>query len=358
MTPVRACFLTLALLLTTGGLAMALSPSVTNVTVLQRVAMNLAQKQRPDGAIIYTDDRIQPYFANIAAAGALRTGMTTVDVKAWMRWYVARSAEPNPWRIAGAITDYAIAENGAIRSTNEADSIDSYAATFVSLTATAWLVGDTSTRAYVTGIHHDIERIAGAIDAVRDRDGLTWALPGYRLKYLMDNSEVYQGLVDLAMLRREAFGDLAGAIQASSQAMQIKAAINAGYWDAKRGIFALALDENGAYVWPEPGDFMEDGTAQLFPILHGVVDPASQPAQAAYHRFSVKFPTWPTLVKPDEFPWASVGFVALQMGDLARARTYAASVQHQYGDAFPYPWYCAESGWYLRLLAGLEELNA
>jgi hypothetical protein len=318
------------------------------------VGQNLAQQQRADGAILYTSTRVDPYFANIAAIGAIRGGVDLLDVKRWMQWYVAHSSDPNPWRIPGAITDYDVTADGTLRTSGEADSVDSYAATFISLAATAWRVGDAPLRAYVAGIRSDIERIASAMDAVSDNDGLTWALPNYRLKYLMDNSEVYRGLSDLTTLRAQAFGDLAGAARASSHALHVQAAIRTRYWDAKRGLFALALDDIGAKVWPKAGDFMEDGTSQLFPILHGVIEPTSPQAQIAYRRFSEAFPDWPTLEKPDTFPWASVAFVALQMNDVSRARTFATTVQKRYAPEFAYPWYCAESGWYVRVLLGLD----
>jgi len=326
----------------------------TTMPELHQIAQHLAQQQRADGAILYTNTRIEPYFANLAAIGAVRGGVDLPEVKRWMQWYVARSADPNPWRIPGAITDYDVAPNGAVHTTGGADSVDSYAATFISLAATAWREGDPPLRDYVAGIRGDIERIAAAMDAVSDGDGLTWALPAYRLKYLMDNSEVYRGLVDLATLRGQAFGDLTGAMRASSHALRVQAALRARYWDGKRGLFALALDERGAKVWPTPGNWMEDGTSQLFPILHGVIEPTSREAQIAYERFSEHFPNWPFLEKPDAFPWASVAFVALQMNDVRRARTYAQAVQKRYAPGFAYPWYCAESGWYVRLLLGLE----
>ena len=351
MKTVCACLLMTAMLLFTCRPGDA---ATTGVNELHRVAQSLAEQQRADGAILYTKTRVDPYFANIAAIGALRSGVDTIDVQRWMEWYVARSKDRNPWSLPGAITDYDVAPNGALRTTREADSVDSYAATFVSLAATAWRAGDAPLRAYVAGIRGDVERIASAMDAVADRDGLTWALPDYRLKYLMDNSEVYRGLIDLATLRAEAFGDLAGSVRASSRALRVQDAIRARYWDAKRGLFALALDERGNKVWPKPGNFMEDGTSQLFPILHGVIDPASDQAQIAYRRFSDAFPGWAQLDKPDTFPWASVAFVALQMNDLSRARTFVDTVQARFAHGFAYPWYCAESGWYVRVLLGLD----
>jgi hypothetical protein len=316
------------------------------------VAQSLAQQQRADGAILYTSTQVNPYFANIAAIGAVHGGLDLLNVQRWMQWYVARSNDANPWGLAGAITDYNVAADGSLQTTGEADSVDSYAATFLSLAAAAWREGDPGLRAYVAGLRADVERIASALVAVSDTDGLTWALPTYRMKYVMDNSEVYQGLLDLATLRTQAYGDLTGGMRASAQALQIQTAISSSYWDAGRGAFAVALDASGVKTWPMAGDW-QGATAQLFPILHGVVAPSSSPARTAYARFSTAFPGWPNLQKPDEYPWVSVAFVALQMNDLTRASTYANAIQQQYVPGFAYPWYCAESGWYVRLLLGL-----
>ena len=340
----------------TDGLARSAAGAGSNValvTDLSGVARSLASQQRSDGAILYTATQVEPYYANIAAIGAVHAGVDLASVQQWMQWYVTRSKDPNPWSISGAITDYNVAANGTLESAGEADSVDSYAATFISLAATAWREGDAPLRAYVTGLQTDIDRIASAIDAVTDVDGLTWALPDYQLKYVMDNSEVYRGLVDLAALRTQVFGDVAGGMSAAAHALQIQTAIQGEYWKPSRGAFALALDASGNKIWPKAGNWY-DQTTQLWPILHGVVAPSSQPAQIVYGSFSNAFPGWPTLQKPDPFPWASVALVALQMNDAGRASTYVASVQARYSPHFAYPWYDAESGWYARVLLGLD----
>ena len=175
----------------------------------QRVASVLSLTQRADGAIPYTATVVNPYFANIAATGAARTSSDLTAVQQWIAWYVARSRDANPWGIAGAITDYAILPNGTLQSAGSADSVDAYAATFLTLVSTAWQYGNAGLRAYVQNIRPDVERIASAIDAVTDADGLTWALPAYRMKYVMDATEVYAGFNDLALLRLNAYGDVA-----------------------------------------------------------------------------------------------------------------------------------------------------
>jgi hypothetical protein len=321
-------------------------------TQVQLIATNLAGQQRSDGGILYTSTQINPYFANIAATGAVHGGVDLINVQQWMQWYVAHSTAPNPWSLPGAITDYNVASNGALSSAGSADSVDSYAATFITLAAAASREGSPQLRAYVAGLHTSIELIASVIDAVTDADGLTWALPTYKEKYLMNNSEVYHGLVDLAYLRSQVYSDAAGSMRASAHALQVQASIGSEMWSASLNEFAVALDNGGNLTWPQAGKW-QDGASQLFPILHGVIAPTSSFAQSAYTQFTTEFPGWPSLQKPDEYPWADIAFVALVMNDVSRATTYSNAVQQQYSPGFAYPWYCAESGWYIRILNGL-----
>jgi hypothetical protein len=328
------------------------SANSAGATDFQAVASSLASSQRADGAIPYTRTVVNPYFANIAATGAARTGQDATSVRQWIAWYVLRSRDANPWGIAGAITDYTIQKNGTLQSSGSADSVDAYAATFLTLVATTWQFGDANARAYVQSIQSDVNRIASAIDAVTDSDGLTWALPTYQMKYVMDASEVYAGLNDLATLRSAAYGDLAGALAASQHAATVRAAIVGKYWSATRGTFAVAIDATGAATLPDPASWADTMT-QLAPILHGVIAPSASMSAGIYSRFNTAFPSWTSLIKPDEYPWASVAFVALLMNDAPRAAAYRQAVDAVYVPQFVYPWYCAETGWYLRVIDGI-----
>ena len=333
--------------------ATAAPPANTaGVTDFQAVAGTLAASQRSDGAIPYTATLVSPYFANIAATGAARTGTDLASVRAYIAWYITRSHDANPWGIAGAITDYTILAGGALQSSGGADSIDSYAATFLTLVATAYANGDGTTRTYVQSIQSDVERIASAIDAVTDTDGLTWALPAYRIKYVSDQSEVYAGFIDLATLRGSAYGNVAGALTASQRAATLRATIVSTFWSDARGTFAVGMDASNTALLPSTTSW-SDQTSELAPILHGVVAPSASAAQRVYANFNAAFPNWAALIKPDEYPWVSVAYVALMMNDTARATAYRSAAAAQYMPKYAYPWYCAESGWFLQLVDGL-----
>jgi hypothetical protein len=326
--------------------------NLSGVSDFQTVAGTLAASQRSDGAIPYTATLVSPYFANIAATGAARTGTDLAAVRAYIAWYILRSHDANPWGIAGAITDYTILAGGTLQSAGSADSIDSYAATFLTLVATAYQNGDATTRAYVQSIQSDVERIASAIDAVTDSDGLTWALPTYHVKYVSDASEVYAGFNDLATLRSSAYGNVGGALTASQRAATLRATMLTTFWSATRGTFAVGIDATGAPLLPSTASW-SDETSQLAPILHGVVAPSASAATTVYANFNAAFPNWAALVKPDEYPWVSVAYVALMMNDTARAAAYRSAAVARYTPQYAYPWYCAESGWFLQLVDGL-----
>lgn len=322
------------------------------MAALNSVTSALAQQQRADGAIIYSSTMIMPYYANEAATGAAQNQANAPMVQRWMQWYIAHTADANRYNIPGALTDYTIEADGSLKSTGSADSVDAYAATFLTVAATLWTNGGSSARAYVQSVRPQIELIASAIDAVTDRDGLTWAAPDQHQKYIMDNSEVYHGLTDLALLRSQAFNDPAGAAAATQHAARIGSAIETHLWNASRSQYAVELDEGGGLGYPRAKNYLENA-AQLWPILHGVIPPTSSRARTLYAAFNTAFPKWPQLKIPDQYPWASVAFVALLMNDATRAATYANSITQTYGTAFAWPWYCAESGWFIRVLGGL-----
>ncbi|MGH2830327.1 MAG: hypothetical protein ACRDJM_07565, partial [Actinomycetota bacterium] len=148
--------------------------------------------QTPEGIITQGIDRVWcvPYFANIGARGLAAAYGATWDARyaegawRWLSWY---QAHMNP---SGFVTDYRLV-NGTWTSTGSMDSTDAYAATFLS--ALGELYRTTGNRTRLEGYRTGIAKAAAAIDATTDSDGLTWAKPDYRMKYLMDNAEVYEG---------------------------------------------------------------------------------------------------------------------------------------------------------------------
>ncbi|HEY0556895.1 MAG TPA: hypothetical protein VGG20_21740 [Thermoanaerobaculia bacterium] len=299
-----------------------------------------------DGAILYGTAKIVPYWSNLAALGLTRTPAYLPNVQAWMEWYLNHLNWPDKWGIYGTVYDYDVAANGTETSTGNADSTDSYAATFLSLARAYYQTGDANAQAYVSTLDYQLDVIGGVIVQTQQSDGLTWAKPDYQIKYLMDNCEVYRGLSDLASLYQTAFNEPAKASYYSARAAAVLQGIESMLWNPSANSYfpyAGAPAANWSTWYP-------DATSQLFPVLFGVIDPAGSRAAGLYSQFNTAFPNWPTLGIPDSFPWVLVSDAAALMGDTGRVDTYIATIQDRYvSQGFPWPWYDAEAGWFIRV---------
>jgi hypothetical protein len=269
-----------------------------------------------------------------------------------MQWYVNHLNWPDRWGLFGTIYDYNYS-NGAETSKNTADSTDSYAATFLSLAWAFFNTGDANAQSYIRTLSSQLDAIGQVIVKTQQPDGLTWAKPDYQIKYMMDNSEVYRGLQDLALLFQNAFNDFSKAQYYSSKAQSVLAGINSMWMN---GAWAVYKDNAGVLHAPNYATWYPDATSQIFPALQGVISASDPRSQQVYAKFNQSWPGWPSLSfsSQDSFPWVLVGAAAAAMGDESRAGAYLDSIQKRYAaNNFPWPWYGLENGWYMRLNAYL-----
>jgi hypothetical protein len=307
----------------------------------------VAQFSAADGALLYTPQEIDPYFSNIAAIGMTKDPNRMPQVVAWMKWYINHLNWPDKWGLYGTTYNYNV-NNGVETSTDDADSTDSYAATFLTLAWNAWQTGNASARSYISGLSYQLDVIGGVLIQTQQSDGLTWAKPDYQIKYLMDNSEGYRGLRDLASLFQNAFGDGGKADYYDAAANSMQNGI-LGMW--LNGTWAVYKDGIGNLAPPNMGTWYPDASAQVFPVLLGVVVSSDTRAQQSYAAFNAAWPGWPQLSynTQDAFPWCLVGTAAAAMGDNSRLATYISSIQSKYvNNNFPWPFYNAEAGWFMR----------
>ncbi|PYY02690.1 MAG: hypothetical protein DMG64_10785 [Acidobacteria bacterium] len=272
------------------------------------------------GAILYGASQINPYYSNLAAIGLTHDPAGYGTVQRWMQWYINHLNWPDKWGLYGTTYDYDY-NNGVETSRVYADSTDSYAATFLTLAWTFYQTGDAAAQNYVKSIASQLDSIGGVLIQTQQNDGLTWAKPDYQIKYLMDNCEAYRGLRDLAAIFQNALGD---------------------------------ADNAGNLVAPNMGKWYPDATSQLFPVLEGVIAAADSRSQQAYTSVNNAWPGWPSLSynAQDPFPWILVGDAAIIMGDTTRVATYIQSIETKYvKNGFPWTWYSAEAGWFMRLNA-------
>jgi hypothetical protein len=311
-------------------------------------------RQLSDGAILYSTSEIEPYYANIGATGLTKISSQLAHVRAWMQWFVAHINSSDVWGLGGTIYDYTY--NGTTETpTDTADSVDSYNATFLTLARELYDAGDQTSRTYVDSIKPSLEQLANTILALQQPDGLTIALPGWQIAYLMDNSEVYRGLIDIAYLESNAFHDASQAAVYANAAARVATGIQT-LWSPASSTFAYAKGETGGTL--DPGlwtVWYPDATAQIFPILQGVISPSSAQAESLWGAFNQAYTQWDTLDTPDGFPWALVADTAVLMDDTPSAEVYIQNAQTKYAAlGFPWPWYCAEDGWYLRAMNQID----
>ncbi|HKW18996.1 MAG TPA: Ig-like domain-containing protein [Terriglobales bacterium] len=308
----------------------------------------VSQFSKSDGALLYTPQQIDPYFSNIAAIGMTKDAARMPQVTAWMKWYINHLNWPDRWGLYGTTYNYNVSSNGTETATHDADSTDSYAATFLSLVWNAWQSGDTGARSYILTLAYQLDAIGGVLIQTQQSDGLTWAKPNYQIKYLMDNCEAYRGLRDLASIYANVFHDTGRANYYTAAANSMQNGILKMWLGGK---WAVYKDGIGRLATPNMHTWYADATAQVFPVLMGVVSASDSRAQQSWATFNAAWPGWATLSfnGQDAFPWCLVGTAAGAMGDKARLSTYIGSIQKKYVNSnFPWPFYNAEAGWFMR----------
>jgi len=294
----------------------------------------------PDGEILMALDSpiVNPYFSNLAALGMCHDPACIPFVINWMKWYIAHENFPDKWGAMGTVYD-ASEVGGKSVSSNGADSTDSYAATFLSVAWALWNTGDATAQVYVKSIIPQLLAVAEVVLQTQQPDGLTWALPNYHQKYLMDNCEGYRGLMDFASLLRVTGAQYTGDYY-GRKASEILNGLKF-MWLGK--LWSPSKDEAGTIAQPNLATWYPDAVCQLFPAMLGV-DPNSQITYAAFNK---SWPKWSTLEHgSDTFPWCLCAYAAAIMGDTVRANEFISAVMAKWANGFTWPFFSAEAGWF------------
>ena len=181
---------------------------------------------------------IRPYFGNHAAL-ALLAGKSPEDllrVRKWIEWYSEAQLQD------GSINDFEGRISTGYRDNGKRDSVDSYAATYL-LTLARY---QQEAKSLPDKAAQAARKALVAIQGSMDKDGLTWAKPDYKVKYLMDNVEVYGGLTAAERLFT-AIDDKVSAATAKRLRESLGKKLPQ-YWRKDDQLFAYALLENGKYV--------------------------------------------------------------------------------------------------------------
>lgn len=316
----------------------------------------LASLQLDNGAIpmTYSENGIltmNPYFADFAALALLDNAEEYADeVKMYMDWHFAHlnTAKTDYNGVDGTIYDYKItvADGKVVEETTSRtyDSTDSYAATFLMVLDKYY--SNTGDKEYVLSHSRDIERIANAMLSTL-HNGLTFAKSDYEVKYLMDNSEVYEGAVSAVTLFSEVICVNDSSYdntldKCENAAEKIADAFESKLWNASENHYEVGLFRDGKtafeFSWDE---FYPCATAQLFPIIHGVINTNTQRANTLYDSFCASF-DWQSFEIPSEFCWGSNVLAAALINDLDSVVSYMTNYAELF-ETHEYPLYNADA---------------
>jgi hypothetical protein len=279
-------------------------------------------------------ETISAYFANITALGLADTKLRLDVVQAWMAWYFANARDSGSG-VAGVPDDRHIAPDGSLSSTGRPDSTDAYGATFLSLALAAYHAGDPRLRALIESHQADLVRIGRSAIATQQADGLTWSRPQHRIKYAIDNEQVYRGLLDGAQLFGEAFHDTATAHEFRAAAHAVARGLERVLWDPTSQTYRPYVGSNGVGPTADLSRAYPDALAQNMAIVYGIVDPRGARAASLLAR------TATTLSDP-----------SAELED----RAIFVMANHLAGRplvpvSFIPPEICVDAGWYLILSA-------
>lgn len=302
----------------------------------------LASMQLSNGALPMTkaengELRMNPYFADIAALALLDDAEKYADnVVKYMDWHFEHlnTAQEDFNGLDGTIYDYVITvKNGVVESeaisepdnADSYDTTDSYAATF--LTVVYKYFCKTGDSAYLVDHAQDLKRITDVIFS-NLQNGLTYAKPNHRVKYLMDNCEVYEGAIAAAgIFEQIVLGgkDEYAALRDECNELisTVKKNINSKLWNYvggyyRPGIAAYVSVPTKVFSW---NLYYPQATSQLFPIICGVIEPNTERAEQLYGKFCDSF-NWESFDYSDDFYWGANVYAAAKMNDVERVTQY------------------------------------
>ncbi|MBR3768126.1 MAG: hypothetical protein IKL10_07810 [Clostridia bacterium] len=328
-------------------------------TVFERETEWLASLQLENGAIPMTGAKngevsVNPYFSDFAALALLDDTEKYADnVKKYMDWHFGHlnTSETDYNGIDGTIYDYKITlSDGKIieekisekDGRKSYDSTDSYAATFLMVINKYY--NTTGDNEYIISRSREIERITKAMLSTLHK-GLTFAKPDYEVKYLMDNSEVYEGMISAVSLFKNVISDTAynGILkECEKAAAKLLKAFEKDLWNSHEKYYESGIFRDGKAISEFSWDtYYPCATAQLFPVIHGVISAETQRANDLYDKFCETF-NWEDFDIPSTFCWGSNVYAAALMNDVDRVVTYMENYL-DYSAEHEYPLYNADS---------------
>lgn len=288
--------------------------------------------------------RVAPYFTNIAVTAVLQSHYPgkLVMARRWMIWYLKHTEQGDVYDhwyyhnegptyqgkgfgetkcLPGEVSGVCPSENVKC---DYIDASDSYAATFLDLAWTYYKESENKVQARTFLLPYQTKfiQIADLIVSLQDGDGLTWALACYKFKYLMDNSEVYRGLVSAAKLM-DLFNNFGKKTEYEFAAVKVLNGINNKFLANENSPYFIAIDEIDDTTSANANVWYSGNVNLLWPILYGVIGPISDIAEVQFNTVNTNFPNWSTsMIAGETFLWPQVGYAAYLNGDCKRAREH------------------------------------
>lgn len=370
-------------MLANGALPMN-SVRVTNKLLQNKfAALNLPEVNGIPSKIYTTwkHGKVIPYFSAIAIHGLLEAAPDTSreTVAKFINWYLnnLNTAETDRHGVDGTIYDYYVFVDldnpsrivqvslyEAYRSKyianpeanpHDYDSTDAYAAMFLRVLYEYYKTYGESD--LFANRRVDIDRVLNALfSTFVDKFDLTYAKPNYPVFFLMDNCEVYNGLVAAAALYDKVFNDQKRSAELAEYAVKVKAAIERFMWNEEKGAYYYGLFVDGRPVDEITSEHLQQfyphATAQLFPIIFGFLGDDVERATKIYNRFNSNFgqkgiagKDWAAIDKGDIFPWAAIARAAVIMGDYVRADRFFETLRYKFiMRSHRFPYYTGEAG--------------
>lgn len=228
---------------------------------------------------------IVPYYLDIMAIHSLRQRRHLEEVRNFIDWTFDHLNDTDRWGLSGTVFDYVICHDGTEISTLQYDSADGYAGQFLMLIEEYYRRSKDVDR--VRRHKEELFAIARVIIELQDEeDGLSIAMVGYPVKYLMDNSEACGGLSAFLKLADELDWKNTGPIAEARDAM--KNGILKHLYNSRERIFYWAIEDEKQQGsrWNK---YYPDALAQIFPILYGVIDADSELARHLWKRFESRY---------------------------------------------------------------------
>ncbi len=303
--------------------------------------------------------KVDPYFVNLGLFGLLSTADKDRFniVRDWLNWYLGHLEHDgtilNHWYAADGTDEKKCIDCISPVPCNFADSHDSYAATFLSLTYLYYKLSHDKSW-FNNIIESKLELIGDLIISLQDTDGLTWARKDYKIKYLMDNCEVYDGLMALSRIEAEVFHRNDKTLKYENAASKVQKAISTKLYSTKTGLYITGIDSNGKDQYPGSESWYPRSVSLMWPQMYNIEKTATNRYKAQRDWLNNKWKgplDWRNhRVSEDGSLTPSVGYAFSNAGDKVSGFAQAKFIIQQL--TFPIikdpHWTIGDAGWLIR----------